>query len=128
MALDGRGHQRLDVGFNGHVAANGRHGAAEVGLGHVERVLVAIADHDRRAVGHEPTGRGKADARRAARDHRDLAGQATLPRWGLGHDDVSDFAISVFMPSSCMRIGRPDSLSALPCPFWWTSNTDWMAA
>src|SRR4030095_15340283 len=36
--------------------------------------------------------------------------------------------ISPFMASSCIRIGRPDSLSALPCPFWWISKTDWTAA
>ena len=80
VVLDGRGHQRLDVGLDGHVAAHGRHGVAEIGLGGVERVLVAVADHDGRAIGHEPPGGGEADARRAARDHRDLAGQATRPR------------------------------------------------
>ena len=36
--------------------------------------------------------------------------------------------ISPFISLSCIRIGRPDSLSAWPCPFWWISNTDWIAA
>ena len=35
---------------------------------------------------------------------------------------------SFFMPSSSIRIGRPDSLSAWPWPVWWMSNTDWIAA
>ena len=39
----------------------------------VARLLAAVGDHHRRALGGEPLGRGAADARAAARHERDAS-------------------------------------------------------
>ena len=64
---------RVDVALGAHVGADRERRAAQRLRERGRGLLVAIDDHDRRAVSGEPPHGGRADSARAARDERDGA-------------------------------------------------------
>ncbi len=110
-ALDGDGHQALHVTLDGHVARSRRQRSADLRVQRVERLLVPIADHDRGALANEPAGGREPDAGGAARDHGDLALQATARGIRLHQLPLESLALTVggrlfSVRSTALRPGR----------------------
>jgi hypothetical protein len=73
------GDESRRLGVRGHVAAHGHPGGAEPRRDPLGPLGVEVGHHDPCALGSEALGHRAADARRAARDDRDLPAQLHAP-------------------------------------------------
>ena len=111
--LGGGRHGGLDVLARGHVAAD--RPAADALRGLRRRGLVEVRDDDVRTLGGEPRGGRGADALRAARDERGLAGE---PRHRIIRRTTSATQTGLSPPS------RSIVARTTPCSPPSTSSTD----